>query len=225
VKEKRGPKARGWLARRFGGRGGGAHDIHSAWGEVATRTGGQLVEKGHTPEIHIQHGPWTVIVDKYVVHTGNIVLTYTRTRADLLAHDDFSFQLHPRTIFSRFGWIFRLADVSVGDQEVEERYAVRSRQSTRIRSLMQDRSLRNLLLAQPNMTLALAGLSWWRRRKRGSRVRVVSVRTDGVITEVDRLVGFIQLVQATLDQLARIGTAERAPVLEGRHNGDLRRRP
>ena len=201
-----------------------SRDVDDIWADAAERTGGRLVEQGRRPEIHVPHGPWTIIVDKEIVNTGSSIVVYTRTRSYLLARDDFSFHLFKRTFWSRFVWIYRMPDVSVGDRELEEKYVVRSAHASRVRSLLHERELRELVMAQPSMRFTLKGLSWWRRRKVGSRVRVLTVRTTGVVTEVERLVDFIHLIQTGLDQLTRIGSADKAPVLDDRHNGELRRR-
>jgi len=201
-----------------------AGNLDDVWSEVARRTGGTVVKAGSRPEVHVPHGPWTVIVDKHVVNTGNAAVVFTRTRAYFLAQDDLSFSVTKRHFFTRFAWIFGMSDLSVGDRELEERYVFRSKHASRLRSVMHDKDLRDLVLAQPELALEVKGLSWWQRRKRGSRVRVVTTRTQGVLTDADRIVDFVRLIEAMLDQLQRIGSAVNEPVQDGRHNGDLRRK-
>ena len=58
----------------------------------------------------------------------------------------------------------------------------------------------------------------------GEGVRVVTVQSDGVIKEPDRLANYVRLVATALDQLARTGGAYHEAVAEGRTYG-LSRRP
>ena len=47
-------------------------------------------------EVHLEHGPWTVILDTYVVSTGQTNVTYTRARALYVAKDDFTLSISRR---------------------------------------------------------------------------------------------------------------------------------
>ena len=167
-------------------------------------------------EIHLEHGPWKVILDTYVVSTGQTTITYTRAQALYVAREDFTLRVTKRNFFTRIAELFGFYGLLVGDQELERKYKIRSSNDPRGRSLMMDRRLRELILAQPSLQLDIRRLSWGKRRKKGEGVRRVTVVTTGVIKDADRLANYVRVVAATLDQLVRIGVAHQEPVLESR---------
>ncbi len=175
-------------------------------------------------QVHLEHGPWKVILDTYVVSTGQTTVTYTRARALFVAKNDFTLRISRRNIFSRIAELFGFYGLLVGDKEFERKYKTKSSSDARGRSLMMDRRLRELIMVQPSLRLEVRRLSWGMRRKRGDGVRAVAVQTTGVIKDPERLADYVRLVAATLDQLARIGGARHEPVAEHRTYA-LPRRP
>ena len=175
-------------------------------------------------EVHLQHGPWKVILDTYVVSTGQTTITYTRTQALYVTKNDFTLRISRRNIFTRIAELFGFYGLLIGDQEFERKYKVKASNDPRARSLMTDRRLRELIMAQPSLRLDIRRRSWGKRRKTGDGVRAVTVQTTGVIKEPDRLANYVRLVAATLDQLAKIDAARNEPVAENRKYA-LPRRP
>ena len=175
-------------------------------------------------QVHLEHGPWKVMLDTYFVSTGQTTVTYTRVRALYVARNDFTLHISRRNIFTRIAELFGFHGLLVGDLELERKYTIKSSNDPRGRSLMMDRRLRELIMVQPSLRLEIRRLSWGKRRKMGDGVRAVAVQTTGVIKDPDRLVNYVLLVAATLDQLARIGGARHEPVAENRTYA-LPRRP
>jgi hypothetical protein len=197
-----------------------------SWRAVATTLGG-LYSEGAGPDrdsVVVPRGPWSIIVDKRIESNQYGSTSYTRTRGYFVAQDDFSLRISRRRWYSRFTGPFAPEDVTVGDSELEAKYVIRSRHAARVRSLLHDKELRRLILAQPSLRLEVRGLSWWHRRKLGSRVRVATVRTTGIVSDHDRLLNFVELISTTLEQLSHIGSASRISFDKGRHHGDIRRK-
>ena len=167
-------------------------------------------------QIHLEHGPWKVILDTYVVSTGQTTITYTRAQAQYVAKEDFTLRVTRRTIFTRIAEFFGFYGLLVGDKEFEGTYKVESSNAPRGRSFMMDRRVRELIMAQPSLRLDIRRLSWGKRRKKGDGVRTVTVQTTGVIKDPERLATYVRLVAATLDQLVGIGAAHNEPVAEDR---------
>jgi hypothetical protein len=167
-------------------------------------------------QVHLQHGPWKVILDIYVVRTGQATVTYTRTRALYIAKEDFTLCISRKNVFTRFAELFGVYGLLVGDQELERKYTIKSSSEPRCRSLMMDLRLRELIMVQPSLRLEIRQLPWGKRRKTGDGVRAVAVQTTGVIKDPERLANYVLVVGATLDQLVRIGAAHGEPVAEGR---------
>ncbi len=175
-------------------------------------------------EVHLEHGPWRVILDTHVINSGQNPITYTRARALYVAKEDFTLRISRRNIFTRIKELFGFSGLPIGDQEFERKYTVKSSNEPRGRSLMTDRRLRELIMAQPSLRLEIRRCPRRKRRKTGDGVRLVTVGTVGVITEPDRLVDYFLLVTTTLDRLLSIGGAFEEPVAGGRTYA-LPRRP
>ena len=167
-------------------------------------------------QVHLEHGPWKVILDTYVVSTGQVTITYTRARALYVAKDDFTLRVTRKNFFTRIAELVGFYGLLVGDRELERKYKIKTSNDHRGRSFMLDGRLRELIMAQPSLQLDIRRLSWGKRRKKGDGVRSVTVQTTGVIKEPDRLANYVLLVAAALDQLVRIGTAHDEPVVEDR---------
>ena len=136
-------------------------------------------------QVHLQYGPWRVILDIYV-STGQATVTYTPTRALYVAKEDFTLRISPKNVFTRFAEFFGVYGLLVGDQELERKYMIKSSSEPRGRSLMMDRRLRELIMVQPSLGLEIRRLPWGRRRKTGDGVRAVAVQTTGVINDPER---------------------------------------
>ncbi len=54
-------------------------------------------------QIHLEHGPWKVVLDTYVVSTGQATITYTRARARYVAKDDFTLRVSRKKVFTGIG--------------------------------------------------------------------------------------------------------------------------
>ena len=184
-----------------------ASDLDATFVAGKLRTGDQ---------VHLDHGPWRVILDTCVVNQGQNPITYTRARAFYLAREDFALRVSRRNVFTRMAEIFGIYGLRIGDQEFERKYTIKSSHESRGRSLMTDWRLRELIMAQPSLRLEIRRLPWGKRRKTGDGVRAVVVQTIGVIREPDRLVDYVRLVVSTLDRLMKIGGAYDEPVAEGR---------
>ncbi len=174
-------------------------------------------------QVRLKHGPWQLVLDTYVQSSGQPSVTYTRARALYVAKEDFSLRIVRKNVFTKISELFGFYGLLVGDQALERRYKITASNDPRGRSLMADRGLRALIKVQPSLRLEIRRLSWGKRRRRGDGVRTVTVRTTGVTTDPDRLVGYTRLVASTLEQLVRIGVACEDPVVEGRKY-ELRRR-
>ena len=108
-------------------------------------------------------------------------MTYTRARALYIAKEDFTLRISRRNFATRIAEFFGFYGLLVGDPALERKYTIKSTNDPRLRSLMTDRRLRELIMAQPSLRLDIRRRPWMKRRKSGEGVRSVTVRTTGVI--------------------------------------------
>ena len=83
-------------------------------------------ERSSGDQVHLEHGPWKVILDTYVVSTGQTTVTYTRAQAPYVARNDFTLRVTRRNIFTRIAELFGFCGLRVGDQEFERKYKTKS---------------------------------------------------------------------------------------------------
>jgi len=148
-------------------------------------------------QVHLQHGPWRVILATCVVNHGQNPLTYTRARAFYVAREDFTLRVSRRNIFTRVAEIFGSHGLRIGDQEFERKYTIKNSNQPRGRSLMMNWRLRELIMGEPSLRLEIRRLPWGKRRKTGDGVRAMAVQTIGVTREQGRLVDPARPVLAT----------------------------
>jgi hypothetical protein len=96
-------------------------------------------------QVHLQHGPWRVILATCVVNHGQNPLTYTRARAFFVAREDFTLRVSRRNVFTRMAEIFGFYGLRIGDQKFERKYTIKISNQPRGRSLMMDWRLRELI--------------------------------------------------------------------------------
>ena len=107
-------------------------------------------------KVLLEHGPWRVILDTYILNNGQNPITYTRVRALYVAREDFTFRISQRNVFTRIAEMFGSRGLRVGDQELERKYTIKSsndRRGQQARKLVPDRKL-------PKNRYALRTASW-----------------------------------------------------------------
>jgi hypothetical protein len=159
---------------------------------VAEAVGGSDVpqKKPYLDEVVVVHEAWTIRLDGYYQSTGQTVITYTRVRSYFGRWRGLRVTVRKRTFLDR-----------------NERFVVKGKPAARVPSLFSASELGRAVLALPTMRLEVKRPSRKSRKRYGEDTGVVVCLTNGFITEVDRMVGMIRVVQETLDGLARIGEA------------------
>ena len=113
-------------------------------------------------QIHLEHGPWKVVLDTYVVSNGQTTVTYTRAQALYVARDNFILRVTRRNIFTRIAELFEdlgFYGLLVGDQELVRKYKIKSSNDPRGRSFMMDRRLHELISLYDGLNRRRSGLS------------------------------------------------------------------
>ena len=186
-------------------------DRRTAWREVAARLGGTLEEgkRASSDRVWFEHPPWRSRLDSYAVSTGTVTMIYTRVRAYFPGHRDLKVRVRARGFFDRvwtalgFGASFPIS------RELTAAFVVRGKPETRVPSLFGGSELVHALLAVPKVELVVQGASRRSRKRYGERTGVVYCQTYGIVTDVDRLAGMVEVTHRALDALHRVGEATR----------------
>lgn len=190
-------------------------DRREAWQEVAYAVGGTL-EQGKTASadtVSVVHGPWTIVLETYTVHTGESSATYTRAKALFVGQGDPRLRIRKRNLFDGLLERVGLGGASSGRGPLAGRYVVKGRPGHRVRSLPTP-GLVAALLAEASVTVGVKKAPRKHRKAHGPQVCLAEVYTSGVVTEPDRLVGLITIAREALTALAAVGMATRRSVID-----------
>ena len=167
-------------------------------------------------QVLVEHGPWSLLLDTYVVSTGQVTVVLTRVRAYFAGWRELRFKVRRRNFFD---WILGVFGWGGGPQQARAltgRYVVRAEPKTHLSALFSGTNLTEAILAVPSLSLKVRKPSRKSRKRYGQDAGVVVCETTGVITDPERLVGMVAVVRETLDALARVGQASReSPSREG----------
>ena len=182
------------------------------WQQVAAAVGGNLTAGsfwGGSSKVDAAHGQWLVTLDTYVVSTGKSAITYTRMRAPYVNPDGFQFTIYRRGIFSDIGKWLGMQDVNIGDPQFDEAFIIKGNDEAKLRRLLADARLRELISAQPTIHFCVKDDEnrFWGGQNFPPDVDELYFQVTGVIKDVDRLKQLFDLFAETLDELCRMGAA------------------
>jgi len=190
------------------------NDRRPAWREVAERLGGEMEEGGRTrgDRALFRHGPWRIALDTYSVSTGQGAITYTRTRAHFRGHRDLKVTVRRRNAFDRMWSALGFESPLPVARELLKACVVKGKPAPRVPSLFSGPELVEAIVADPSVRLEVKPAPRKSRRRLGADAGVVVCRTEGVVTDVDRLAGMVHVVCRVLDALHRVGEANQEEV-------------
>lgn len=179
------------------------------WRQLSAAAGGRFTEGGFfkSDKVEVEHGPWVVTLDTYTVSTGQVTIIYTRMRAPYVNPDGFRFTIYRKGFFSKIGEWFGMHDIGVGDPLFDEAFVIKGNDERKVRALLADRKLRELIAAQPSIHFEVKDDERWFGKKFPEGVDELYFQVTGVIKDIDRLQQLFALFAETLDQLCRIGSA------------------
>ncbi len=125
------------------------------WRRFAADTGAEFVEPGfwRRAKVRLRLNNWTLTLDTFTTEHrhgphSHSRTTYTRLRAPFVNPDGFHFIVHRHGMLSRLGKFLGWQDIEVGDTEFDRAFVVGSNDEFRVRSLLEDATLRRLLQAR-----------------------------------------------------------------------------
>jgi hypothetical protein len=181
------------------------------WRQLSVEMGATFVEGTWRRGARVQarHGEWTVTLDTYTVSTGKSHLVYTRMRAPFVNTGGFRFRVYRKSIFTGLGKLFGMQDVLVGDEAFDADFVVQAENEERVRILLANRRLRDLLDQQKAIQFAVKDDEGWFGAEFPEGVDELHFAVVGVIRDAARLRLLFDLFAETLDELCRMGEASR----------------
>jgi len=162
----------------------------SAWKQFAAEIGGEFVDNGFfrssKVEAHIQN--WIVTLDTYSVPSGDSNTTYTRIKAGFQNRDDFQFKIFRTGLVSKIDKALGAQDIEIGDEEFDRAFTIQSNNESRVRALLINQRIRQLIQAQKTIRLMV-------------RNNELYFEAQGVIRDIERLKSLFDLFREVLGQL------------------------
>lgn len=153
------------------------------------------------------HGEWTLTLDTYVVPAGNAPIVFTRLRAPYVNPDGFRFHIYRRSVFTELGKLLGMQDIEIGVEPFDHDFVIKSNDEDRVRSLLADAKLRQLLERQPGISLEVKDSEGWFGPTFPDDADELLFTVVGVITDLSVLEALFELFSYTLDRLCDIGSA------------------
>jgi hypothetical protein len=154
-----------------------------------------------------QVGQWTLTLDTYTVSSGKHSTTYTRMRAPYVNADGFRFTIYRQGFFTELGKLLGMQDVEIGDPLFDADFVVKGTEETKLRSLLANGRLKELIARQPSIRLSVEDDEGWFGATFPQGVDELRFVVVGVIKDVDRLKSLYELFAEALHQLCHIGSA------------------
>ena len=193
-----------WRRRLFG------PSKEEVWSRLAEQIGGRIIDEGFWrggKRFEVEAGEWTITLDVYAVSTGETATFFTRMRAPYVNRDGFRFRVHRKSVFTWLGKLFGQQDIEVGDADFDENFVVQGNHESKVRRLLRNERLRELMEAQPGICFGVKDDEGWFGRKFPEGVDELYFVTGGIITDVERLRLLYELFADTLEELCRMGSA------------------
>ena len=183
------------------------------WKQLSDRVHGQFVDGGFWKgdKVIVEHGGWALTLDTFAVSTGKVTVVYTRMRAPFVNPSGFRFEVYRKSVFSGIAKFFGMQDVEVGDPLFDHDFIVKSEDESRIRLLLANARIREIIAKQKDVNFAVKDDEGWFGTKFPDGVDELYFVVVGVIKDIERLALLYELFTETLDELCRIGAAVDTP--------------
>src|SRR5262245_13868591 len=183
------------------------------WQKLSEAVDGRFVDGGwlHTDRVEVEHGGWTVTLDRYTVSTGKSSQTFTRVRAPFVNPSGFRFRIYREGVLIDLGKRFGMQDIDIGDLQFNEDFIVKANDPSAVRRLLSNHTIRELIAAQKDIDFSVKDDEGFFVTTFPKGVDELYFAVHGVIEDVERLKRLYDLFAETLDELCRIGAATEQP--------------
>lgn len=180
------------------------------WRELSDQLDGEFFENVplETMKIVIRHRNWTITFETFRELMGENYQTYTRIRAPFVNKNGFRFTIYRKGFFSKFGKLFGMQDVDVGDAAFDKAFVIKGNDESALRLLFANEAIRRLIEQQPKCHLTV----WheegrWFQSRLPEGVDELCFRVPSVVTNLEQLNSLHELFVEVLNRLCQIGCA------------------
>jgi hypothetical protein len=179
------------------------------WGQLAAQIGGEYEDGGWLGRdvLRVRVAGWEITIDTFTRSSGKSSQTYTRMRAPFLNKDGLRFTVYRSNLFSGIGKWFGLQDIEVGDPFFDKEFIIKSNAPDKVRRLLADDRLKQLIAAQPAIHFEVKDDEGWFGATFPDGVDELYFECRWVIKDEQRLRHLFELFALTLERLVQLDSA------------------
>jgi hypothetical protein len=183
------------------------------WRQLSEAVSGTYVESGllTSDKVEAAHKTWVITLDSYVLPAGKTYIPCTRIRAAFANPGGFRFTVYRKSMFSGVAKLFGMQDIEVGEEAFDRDFIVKGTDESRVRTLLSNPHLRQLIALQPEIHLSVKDDEGWFATRFPEGVDELYFSVAGIIKDLDRLKQLFDLFAELLDALVDLGAAEAGP--------------
>lgn len=160
---------------------------------------------GDKVQAHVDN--WIIVLDTYTITTVRNSTTYTRIRAPFVNLTDFYFKIYRKGIFSDFGKLIGMQDITVGYDKFDEDFVIQGNSEEKVRQLFNNERIRSLIEAEPSINLEIKNDEGFFSTHFPEGVDELHFYVEGVISDIKQLKELYELFADILKELCIIGAA------------------
>jgi hypothetical protein len=185
-----------------------ARDV--VWRQLCDEMQGRWIKGSlmREPRVQVDSGDWTLTLDVHLVSNGDSSVPYTRMRAPFVNRDGFRFSLYRAGLFTHLGKLLGTQDLEIGDPVFDAKYVIRSNQPEKVRVLLANPRIRELLDSQPRLFFTVRDDEGWFGARYPDGVDQLLFDVPVVIREPNVLRPLFDLFTETLQELERLDSGE-----------------
>ncbi len=179
------------------------------WQQIAQDLGGNYIGEAFFGEdaVIYRHGEWQIVLDVRYQQEGGSTASYTRLRAPFINKDGFVFRIFRKRFLSFIGKLIGAQDVVIGDPVFDDPFIIQTNSEDRIRYLLEDEALKQLIQQQPDVWFEVRGDDGLFGVDFPDGVDQLYFESAGVIKDTPLLKGLFELFSLTLMRLVEMDSA------------------
>jgi hypothetical protein len=179
------------------------------WSQVAHNIGGQFDEDGllGKKKLRYRSGQWELVLDTFVMTTGQTTIPFTRMRAPFVNKDGLYFKIYPEGLSGKIGKFFGMQDIQIGDSQFDEGYMIKSNNESKVKALLHSSRVKQLVEAQPKIELQIKNDNGLFGASFPQGTDMLYFACVGVVKDPQVLKDLFELFCCVLDRLVEIDCA------------------
>ncbi|GAU77006.1 hypothetical protein [Fusibacter sp. 3D3] len=183
----------------------------SAWEELSKKRNGTYGKSTFTKHENVifQYKNTSIVLDRYTTMVGSTPIMNTRIRSIFKNPTRLSFKLYHEGFFSSLSKMLGMQDILIGDDEFDQRFVVKSNDEIKIRQLLSDYKLKQLLFFGKPITLEIKLKDKCLNSKDES---ILLYQATGVIKDIDTLENILNIFERFIDHMIEIGLSNESQI-------------